>query len=329
MQLNYIVCALFAALLGGCSPDYSIIGGGKTETETIYVEVEVPVYIETEVPQDAGLIWVDSFVQPKSVEGVDILWVIDTSGSMNSYDAALMSGLEAMLLALPPSGWRLAMMAADPDDAGSESQFPLVPGDGIAEAMAMYAAMSRGHFEQGFDSVYEYIMNNPYSATWMRSDAALLVVFVSDEEEQSETYFPVVQDFINWYSSLRGGSVFISSIINFAEPDSVCDRPPSIIDVGDRYIEATDHFAGIKVDICAEDWSSGVTDASAQVEPYKSIELTYQAIPDSVRVFVDGELYEDWHYVDFENTVYFDVVPEGDKLVEVGYRYYEETDTGA
>ena len=66
-----------------------------------------------------------------------------------------------------------------------------------------------------------------------------------------------------------------------------------------------------------------------QVEPYKSIELTYQAIPDSVRVFVDGELYEDWHYVDFENTVYFDIIPEGDKLVEVGYRYYEETDTGA
>ena len=32
MQLKNIVCALFAAILtGGCSPDYSIIGGGEKE----------------------------------------------------------------------------------------------------------------------------------------------------------------------------------------------------------------------------------------------------------------------------------------------------------
>ena len=49
MQLNLLVCALFAAILGGCSPDYSIIGG-KTETVYVEVETEVPVYVETEVP---------------------------------------------------------------------------------------------------------------------------------------------------------------------------------------------------------------------------------------------------------------------------------------
>ena len=328
MQLNLLVCALFAAILGGCSPDYSIIGG-KTETVYVEVETEVPVYVETEVPTDPGLIWVDSFIQPKSVDGVDILWVIDTSGSMNSYDAALMNGLDVMLAALPAAGWRLAMISADPNRALVESQFPLVPGDDVLDAMAMYSLMGRGGLEEGFDAVYEYMVNNPYSLTWMRPDAALLVVYVSDEDEQSNAHFTIVQDFVNWYSSLRGGAVYLSSIVNFSQTESICDIPPSVMDVGDRYMEAADLLGGTKLDICSDDWSSGVADASAQVTPHEKIVLTHEAVPDSVRVFVNGQLYNDWHYVDFENTVYFDVLPLGGDLVEVGYRYYEEADTGA
>ena len=193
--------------IAGCYTDYGIMKPGEkeyvyiTETETVTetvtetetVEVEVPVYIEIEVPvyiedtsiDDPGLIWVDSFIQPNTVDGIDILWVIDTSGSMFRFDPQLMAGIEVMLSALPPTSWRLVMMSNDPSRAVLESQFPLVPGDDILDAEAMYASMARGGFEEGFDAVYEYMFNNPYSSTWMRPDAGLLVVFVSDEEEQS------------------------------------------------------------------------------------------------------------------------------------------------
>ena len=189
-------------IVAGCYTDYCIVTGKTkteyivvTETETITetvteeveVEVEVPVYIEIEVPVyiedtavDApGLIWVDSFTQPNTVDGIDILWVIDTSGSMHRFDAQLMAGIEVMLGALPPTSWRLAMISNDPSRAVLENQFPLVPGDDILDAEAMYSAMGRGGREEGFDAVYEYVINNSYSATWMRPDAGLLVVFVS------------------------------------------------------------------------------------------------------------------------------------------------------
>ena len=68
-------------LLSACiNTDYMVVGGGSGETiiETVYEEVEVPVYIYEEVPTDPGKIWIDSFTQPMSVDGVDILWVIDT-----------------------------------------------------------------------------------------------------------------------------------------------------------------------------------------------------------------------------------------------------------
>ena len=354
---NYILTVLCALNLS-CSPDYSIITGETktvvvTETETITVtetetvieevevEVEVPVYIEVEVPvyiedtavDDPGLIWVDSFTQPNTVDGIDILWIIDTSGSMHRFDAQLLLGIETMLTALPPTSWRLAMMSNDPSRAVLESQFPLVPGDDILDAEAMYSAMGRGGFEEGFDAAYEYIVNNAYAGTWMRPDAGLLIVYVSDEEEQSNDHFIDVSDFISWYGGLRGGSVFLASIVNHDITESLCDWV-SPIDVGNRYMDATNAFGGNIIDICSEDWTAGVADAAASVEPHESWTLSHAAVPESVRVFMNSSLVEPgmttWSYSEVDNTVYFNTIPSGGTLVEIGYRYYEgEADTGA
>ena len=341
-----MVIALLSLLLNlGCAQDYSIVTG-KTETivvtetitETETVEVEVPVYVEVEVPvyidtgfDDPGLIWVDSFTQPNTVDGIDILWIIDTSGSMRRFDAQLLLGIETMLTALPDSSWRLAMMSNDPSRAVLESQFPLVPGDDILDAEAMYSSMGRGGMEEGFDAAYEYIVNNAYSGTWMRPDAGLLIVFVSDEEEQSNDHFSDVGDFVSWYRGLRGGSVFLASIVNHETSESLCDYV-SPIDVGDRYMEATNAFGGNIIDICAEDWTAGVADAAASVEPHESWPLTHTAITDSVRVFLNGSVvepsYTTWSYSEVDNTVYFHDIPSGSTLVEIGYRYYETVDTG-
>ena len=198
MKKLFLLVLAVATAVTGCTGgiDYVVHAEGDGEPIIIYEEVpgdtvtvivEVPVYVEVEVPGETeyGEIWVDSDTQTAAVDGVDILWVIDTSGSMYRYDAQLMAGIEAMMNALPESGWRLVMMSNDPMRAELEAQFPLVPGDDIDDAMDMYNAMGRGGREEGFDAAYEYLVNNSYATTWLRPDAALLVVFVSDEEEQS------------------------------------------------------------------------------------------------------------------------------------------------
>ena len=332
-----IAISLSILFVTGCTTnmDYHIVGSGtetvvETVYETVYEEVEVPVYIEVEVPADAGVIWVDSFIQPQSVDGVDIIWVIDTSGSMSAYDEELLAGIQAMLLALPESGWRLAMMSNDPDESLIESQFPLVPGDDIIDAENMYNSMGRGHWEEGFDAAYEYLVNNTYAQTWLRPDAALLVVFVSDEEDQSDDHFPVVSQFTSWFRTQRNGSAYISSIVNVEQADSVCERPPSVYNIGHRYMEATNYFMGQVVDICSEDWSAGVIDAASRLEPYEYLQLTHEPIEDSIRVFINGALNYDWTYSSSDNTIYFTVIPSGNDLVEIGNRYYvmEAGDTG-
>jgi hypothetical protein len=333
---------LFIFGLLSCTQDYAVITGETktivvTETETVTetvvetetVEVEVPVYIEVEVPVNEGEIWIDSFTQHMSIDGIDILWVIDRSGSMGRYNAELLAGVEAMLAALPASDWRLVMISADPTKSVLSTEFPLVPGDDIDDAATMLATLTTAPWEEGFNSVYSYVNHNPYSSTWMRPDAGLLVVFVSDEEEQSDIEYPMPANFLSWYGSLRMGSVFMASVVNVAEADSVCDHYYSPIDIGDRYMEATNALGGVVVDICSEDWSPGVTDATHSIEPYENIALTHKAEPDSIRVFINGSLNYDWYYAESENTIYFTVIPSAGQLVEVGYRYIEsEPDTG-
>jgi len=343
MALNKIKNIFLIAvgiIITGCSqPDYAVVtkGEGETvyievpgETEYVEVEVEVPVYVEVEIPVNEGEIWIDSFSQPMSIDGIDILWVIDRSGSMGRYNAELLNGIQAMLGALPVSDWRLVMISADPTKSVLSNEFPLVPGDTIADAEAMLNTLTTAPWEEGFNSVYDYMTLNPYSSTWMRPEAGLLVVFVSDEEEQSDVEFPTPSDFLSWYQTQRMGSVFMASVVNKDATTSLCDRPPSAIDVGDRYMDATNALGGTIVDICDEDWAPGVTDATHSVDPYESLSLTHVPNePNTIRVFINGSVNTDWYYQSTDNTVYFTTIPNAGDLVEIGYLYTPEPeDTG-
>jgi len=285
--------------------------------QDVYIEGDTIIIEDT--GQDAADIWVDNFTQPGNFEGVDILWVIDPSGSMNNDRPRVVDGIGEMLNVLPLSGWRLAIISTDPSRASQTQLFPLIPGDTVSDAEAQLAATVTGMHEKGFDAVRGYI-GNSYSHTWMREDAALLIVFVSDEEEQSNSNFPNVNDFVNWISQERE-HIFISSIVQFDLPDTYCN-PASASNVGKRYLDASDAFMGQKIDICAEDWSQGVADAGNQIQQYEYWDLTRVPLYNNrIYVFIDGVPDYNWYYEPAENRIYFDTKPNEGSLVEIAYYY--------
>ncbi len=265
-------------------------------------------------------VWVDSFIQPIATDGYDILWVIDRSGSMISHDANLLLGIETMMNALPvDTGWRLGIISTDGNEASSNQTFPLVPGDDIADATASLHSLSSSPWnsggEEGFEAVYSYMTLNPYSATWMRHDAALLIVFVSDEEEQSTW---LVSEFATYLRSTRS-LTFITSIVG-QENDGGwygnCGDQEGI-----RYLDIARDFSGIEIDICSTDWSQGVEEASKEFEPIEHIELSQTPEPGSIVVFLDGvpTAANEWYYESASNTVHFHVIPSDGVLVEIAY----------
>jgi hypothetical protein len=332
MKRIFPLVVLAACFVFGCEGDYTIYDMHPPEIIEIEVPVEVPVEVIVEVPVEVlievpgegGDVWVDSFDQPYTIDGIDIVWLIDKSGSMNQHGASVVAGIEQMMLSLPPSGWRLGITTTAWGNASNTSQFPLVPGDSVQDAWDAYNNTGNHGLEAGFDALYSYLIENSYNQSWLRPDAGLLVVFVSDEEEQSSRDFAStpagVLDFINWYGNQRP-SVFLASIVNLPAPESVCNNNPHATYIGQRYIDATNAFGGVVVDICSEDWAPGVQAATTQVEPYEEWELTFTPIEETLIVFVDSVETSDldWTYDFLSNSIKFLVIPPEGAHVEIGY----------
>lgn len=287
----------------------------------VYVEVESECEVIEDTDYDFSDLWVDSFVQIRSLDGVDIFWVIDPSGSMFDDQPAILAGIQLMMSSLPAVGWRLMIIPSDYREVTNLTSFPIVPGDTIADVEAMYNDHVNGNYEAGFDAVIEYIDFNQYANTWLRDDAALLIVFVSDENDQSREHVANEFEFINW-ALMQRSHTFVASIINLPNDVSECTSNVPMQNVGERYVNATNYFGGNIVDICSEDWSAGVAQAADQVVPYEWIDLTHVPLdPNWIYVYIDGILNRDWTYDATLNRVEFTVIPTGNSLVEVVYNY--------
>jgi len=306
------------SLLLGCGSDH-FLSYGKVEREIEYVYVQDNFIEGSDDTGSNEPIWVDSFEQPSVSNGVDIIWVIDGSGSMNNDYQMILQGISDMLNNLPSLNWRLVIISMTPYEAAAVTSFPLLPGDDQIDATLMFSDNVQGGNEHGFDSVYEFLMNNVFAQQWLREDAALLTVFVSDENDQSTARFPDPVIFANWLSSMRN-EVYVSSIVNVLPENSECT--PNPIDVGLRYIELTNIFNGHVVDICSTNWSQGVADASSQITPREWLDLSKTpANEQEIYVFIDGIEFYDWYYSASENRVYFNTIPDERSLVEIAYYY--------
>lgn len=304
--------------LWGCLSDHYLTFEKSTnQIEYIYVQDN---YIEgSSDTGEVSPIWVDSFEQPKLSNGVDIIWVIDSSGSMQDDQARIIQGIVDMMGNLPQLNWRLMIISMTPHNQISVSSFPLLPGDDTTDALAMFNSNVNGSGENGFESLYNFIELNSFAHQWLRPDAALLAVFVSDEDDNSVVAFPMVSLYSDWLRTLRS-QVSIASIINLWPEDSLCNLRTN--DVGQRYIELTNMFNGNIIDICSEDWSQGVAEATSQLQLNEWWELTMiPSVESSITVFVDGVVWTDWEYNQSDNKVYFLTVPPEESLVEIAYYY--------
>ena len=112
----------------------------RTIYDTAYVEVVVEIEKEVEVivPENYPL-WSQSYVQPSLGNGVDILWVVDPSGSMINNWPQVVLGVEQMMLALPTNvNWRLEIIPTDHMRAKTLQSFPILPGDSLQTAQNIF-----------------------------------------------------------------------------------------------------------------------------------------------------------------------------------------------
>jgi hypothetical protein len=302
---------------------------------------------------------IDSFVQESGAK-VDVLFVVDNSGSMMEEQQSLGSNFAAFMSAATASGvdyhigvtttgldassggWSQCGGGAEGGENGRlfpvNNSNPRIITPQTPNAPGVFAANTRVgvcHWnEQGLESAYRALsapllhslddprtpQANDGNGGFIRDDARLAIIFVTDEEDFSPQPVPFYE---TYFKSLKGNDPAKLSISAIAGPQDLasCSTASSS---GTRYIQLARATDGVVESICTPNWAESLRKLSdTTFGPKRSFPLSEQPADTSqITVWVNGvQVTQGWRYEGSTNSVVFDVgrAPAPGAYIEVSY----------
>jgi hypothetical protein len=262
---------------------------------------------------------VDSYTQPDQLEELDVLVVLDTSGSMHdNYDDVadgmdiLRTDIESLTL-----DYQFGYITMDPT-----MLYYTGPYDSSSSAIDMLMAPSllpSTSLEEGFAATYGFLSLEE-GLDFRRPEADFLLFLISDEDEQSAITASLFYDWL--HDEFQDVNHDVVCVVN---PDDGSQQNDWANEIGYKYIELSDLYEKDIIDIKEEDWSVWLSESSYLTQIQDSIVLSESApILESIVVYVDQEVVYNWSYVEEINTVQLGFVPSHGSVIEVGYNVYVE-----
>ncbi len=128
------------------------------------------------------------------------------------------------------------------------------------------------------------------NAGFLREQASLSLVFVSDEEDGSPMS---VGSYIDAFRELKSGEsrdVFNASAMVVVDPESCSQDQVSSVSGGTRYIDIAQRTDGVVGDLCSGDFSGIVTDISASLARYDdTFYLSHMPDPATLQLSLDDQ----------------------------------------
>ena len=200
----------------------------------------------------------------------DILFIVDTSCSMTEEQSALSSNFRTLLDHVQNQGvdFHIAVTTTDVDAGGERGAFtgpiitPSTPDPDGDFASAVLQGTNGSPIEQGLEAA-RLALSQPQLSTnnagFLRSDASLTIIFLSDEDDQSPD---AVADYVSFLQGLKSGPpVTLNSIVG--DTPQGCQGPSGSASAGLRYLNGTNSTGGAFSSICGADWSAALTNVPA------------------------------------------------------------------
>lgn len=298
----------------------------------------------------------DVFQQAKNNQ-VDILWVIDNSQSMAEEQEALAAGFRSFASQLDASGTEFQIGVVSTSFDYSDEDRGVLVGDpqiitkDTPEYEAVFATRATAVGIGGSDKekgleVAEWALNPQMTLAgepnggFVRTDAQLLIVFVSDEEDCSDNgalegepasacytakdQLTPPEDFVESFRNLKPeNKALVSTAAIVGSAAGTCpDAVP-----GNRYLTVAALMGGLMGDICESDWSGMLGDLGLNaVGIITKFLLTEAPIEDTLVVTVDDvevpmSETNGWTYdsASWYLTFHGDAVPPRDAQITVEY----------
>lgn len=265
---------------------------------------------------------------------LDVVVVIDNSGSMAEEQANLAPKLEALLSQVERADWRISIVTTD---ASSTCQRALIKkGDSDFKGRFERAISTAGTRGSGLERPFLQAVNalKCQNAGWVRPDSALAVLIVTDEDncsiDDKEGYGcnnakDLEGSFLTDYlASIRtlGTDAKIYGI--YKKPgDTACTTALVAATKIDAVVEQSHGTWG---SICDADYSTTLKAISEDVAQILKYEFDLTDTPDdgTLKIKVDGN---DWSKFTLEGkTVRFSEPPPFGAKIEVSYRHGKEGD---
>ncbi len=292
---------------------------------------------------------------------VDILFVIDDSNSMLDNQNSLSANLSSFFqwASRLQVDYHMAVTTTDADCGVPGSKYKL-GGDGLCKRDSRPAIPATGCFrgtpsfitpqtpngqqkfadnvkvglqgsgsEQGLTASYYALQPDRLSGCnkgFYRSEAALSIIYVSDETDSSPE---AVQFYVNFFRSLkgiRGDDVRASSVVG-QMPDG-CNPPSGTkVKAAPRYWEIASLMKGVQASICDQNWSNTLNQLGAVTFGLRSeFFLSRPADPATIQVKVDSQTVAQgaagWTFNANANSISFGVssTPQVGSTITVTYK---------
>lgn len=270
----------------------------------------------------------DTFQQAANAATLDVLMLVDNSGSMSDKQAALSQQVPAFLQWAQAQGvdFHIGIVTTDMDSASESGRLQGVPTvltpstTNLAQVFSsrILVGTNGSGDERGIDAILSALqapLVNTTNAGFLRAGAALGVLLLSDEEDYSAV---AINDAIAQLRAVKPmGNIRVNAIVT---PVGGC---PAGVSDGTRYLALAQAFGGTAESICAGSWTNALTSWGSITGPRARFTLSRPARPQGIVVRVNGAPIPatSWSFEAMTNTVVFTpmAVPALGATVEIGY----------
>ncbi len=282
-------------------------------------------------PCSAGKInhpFTDTFIQ-KDKEKFDILFVIDSSGSMADEQDYISKNISSLVTFLQSQKIDYHIAVVTSDYQGDKGEFyhsgtnPSVITNTVTSTSVLAENLKVGYMgsaiEGGLESAYlalsEPMISNA-NKDFLRSDAVLSLVFISDEDDQSPQNVDFYADFFN---QLKPKNMLSTTAMINLSPNSTAQRYNDVIN------KTHGTFAVIAASLSL--WITTIQDEIEQTNRLRNFYLSFAPDVSSIKVSVNGiSVIEDaatgFVYQGCDNKVSFynDInVPDSGSAISIEY----------
>jgi len=234
----------------------------------------------------------------------DIIFSVDQSCSMSDDNALLASSFSTFISQLNnySTDWQIMIANADNGCNNGGIYTPNTPGY-ISSFQSQIQTGGAGYNTERLLTIVDNAVQNTdpgeCNAGFMRPNAMLHIIMVSDEPEQSGSAY---SNYVNSIISKKGSVDNVRLSVIVAETSG-------------RYVSAANDTDGLVFSIHNGNWSSAgnlqlLAEASVIADRY---DLDHQAVESTIEVFVNGyAVTTNWYFDEAQNAVVFDANPPGE-----------------